>query len=193
VSKKSGKGKVTCLHCGRKMKDSQARCKQCGRQRMQGKSAPARPASTPAVIYKSRGSNVVPIGRAKGRKRDRPKCPVCLTRAKSMDGNCCHRCGRAYSLQHSDRAEKSATAYRAQFAGTPESYEARAAASWNPAEREALRAEADKARKAWGGDAAYQAQMLVKAHGALSLREAWMAETDPRARQILRDVMDGRA
>jgi hypothetical protein len=114
---------------------------------------------------------------------------VCLTRARSADANCCYRCGRPYDLHRADRADKSATGYQARLPGTAERYEALAGASCNPAERVAWQAEADKVRLAQGTQAAHTAQLMMKASGAGSVREAWLNETNPAAREVLRAAM----
>jgi hypothetical protein len=83
------------------------------------------------------------------------------------------------------RAEKSARTVQLSVVHSAEWWEAQARAQWNPAEREQCYAEARKASQARGQESSSLVSLLVKASGAGSVREAWLREADPHAREVL--------
>jgi ribosomal protein L40E len=183
--KKSG---AVCLGCGSRMAGKAQRCRRCGWTRPGAEASKAAGVPYPAppgVIYKSASRKPLKV-----RRPPRPRCPSC--RAKGgRTANACTRCGTPFSRVHAAIASKAATRYQAQWDPAVRA-EIFAAASWDPVARQAWQAEADRARRAAGTGQEHAAQMIMKARGAGSLAEAWLAESDPRARQILRDVLDGR-
>jgi hypothetical protein len=184
----SGKRKFACWKCAGAMRKKGLVCKACRR------SDPAAVKAQMVTLTKSFGAPVRPVPVPKAAKPPRPVCPNPECRAKGKPGdNCCTRCSAPFSMGHALRADKAIGDRLAGIHGTPEWWEkqARAADQYNPADREACRAEAARARQAAGQETAHLASMVVKASGARGLREAYARETDPRAQQILRDVMGG--
>lgn len=136
---------------------------------------------------------------AKGRKvavlkPPRPRCPnaACRARAQRRRDNACQRCGTPYSPAHAARADKALADRQAAIPGSAEQWRRIARDHHDPAERERRRAEAVKAAQAEGASAAAHARMLLKASGAPTLEQAWLAETDPRAQDVLRGLLRGR-
>jgi hypothetical protein len=188
VAGKSKKGakRFVCWKCARPMSKKGLLCKRC-------KAHPAAAKSQIATLNKAHGGQVRPVRAAPVTKAARPRCPnpACGKRAVSATDNCCRSCGWAYSTMHAAVAQKSADGYLAAVPHTAEWWEARAAAQWNPADREECYAAARRAREAAGQQDAYTARQLMKASGARSLEEAYRMQTDPRAQEIIHKLLYG--
>lgn len=126
-------------------------------------------------------------------KPPRPRCPNAACRARGgRRANACAKCGAPFSPAHAARADKAAAGLQARVPGSAEWWRRRANGQHDPAERERCRAEAAKAMGGAGLSPAAHARLLIKASGAASLQDAWLAEPDPRAQAILRGVLRGR-
>ncbi len=190
-SKKRGARRNLCWSCGKATK-SRKFCKTCERNR------PAAVKAQTVHLNKAYGGQVPVVRSAPVTKAAKPLCPnaACRSQASSASDKCCWRCGWAYSAGHAAAAQKSAETWQAGIPGTPERLEAKTrdlsdSQMYSPANREALLAEAQKARQARGQEDAHTAAMIVKSRGARSLAEAYRMETDPRAQEILRSVLSG--
>jgi hypothetical protein len=182
--RKGGAKRWACWKCGARMRKKALMCKQSR------KTDPAAVKAQIASLTKSYGQVrpvAVPVVKAA-----RPRCPnpACRGQAVRPDDNCCTRCGTAFGAVHMARADKSARLMQQSRPHSPEWWDARAAAQWNPADREQCRAGAQKARQARGQENLHLAQNIVKASGSRSLAEAYRRETDPRTREILRGVLN---
>jgi hypothetical protein len=173
VSKK----RFTCWKCGTPMKQKALYCKRCRKTRPQAVKAAT------ATLVKAYGAQLRPVAAAKAVK---PACPRCGVKS-ARSANCCTRCGTALSPLGAARAEKSAKAVQLQVAGSEAFWLAKAAAQNDPDAREQYRQAAREAAvRQQGADAA---SLMVKAAGASSVREAWLAQSDPHAREILREAL----
>jgi hypothetical protein len=76
------------------------------------------------------------------------------------------------------------------IAGSPEYWRQRAMRQHDPEAREACLAEARKAMQARGTEYSDLVRLLVKSSGASSVREAWLMQADPHAREVLCAAMD---
>lgn len=180
----SRKREFACWKCGARMRKKALACKRCRRAQ------PAAVKSQIAALGKAFGAPVRPVPVTVA-KAARPRCPDPACRAKGgRKANCCARCGTPFTAARAGAAGKAARAAQAAVHGTPEYWQARAAAQYSPEEREACLAEASKALKAQGRETAELARLLVQSSGAASLREAYLKATDPRAQAILRGVLD---
>jgi predicted amidophosphoribosyltransferase len=175
----SSKRRFACWKCGNAMRKKGLYCKRCKRTRPQSVKAQT------VMLTKSLGAKPrpVPVPVAKPPK---PRCPNPACRAKgSRKANACSRCGTPFTPAHAMRAEKSARRVQLSIAGSPAYWEERARRQHDPAEREACRAEA---LKAGGSDVA---SLMARASGAGSVRQAWLREADPHAREILWQALYG--
>jgi predicted amidophosphoribosyltransferase len=175
----SSKRRFACWKCGKAMRKKGLYCKRCKRTRPQSVKAQT------VALTKSLGAKPRPVP-VPVAKPPRPRCPNPACGAKGgRKANACTRCGTPFGRMSAMRAEKAAQRLQLSIAGSPAYWEARARAQWNPVEREACLAEAAKARRAYGTEDSTLAALMVKASGAGSVREAWLKEADPQAREVL--------
>jgi hypothetical protein len=180
-TQKKGKGRsYACWSCGGRMKKKKAlHCKKCRRSR------PAAVKAQTVVLTKAYGAQPRPV-RVPVVKAAKPRCPNPRCGARcGRNANACTRCGTVLGPVQAARAEKAMGAVQLQIVHSPDWWQERARQQWNPADREACYAEARKARQARGTENSSLVSLLVKASGADSVREAWLKEADPHAREVL--------
>lgn len=181
MAKNKGSGRrFQCWMCGSAMRKKGTHCKRCKRMRPQAVK------SQSAMLVKSYGA-VRPVALPKAAK---PVCPVCRVKGK-RSANCCVRCARPYDGERAIRAEKAASRTQLSIVHSAAWWEAEAARQYDPAAREHCRAEAQKARRAAGQESAVVAGAIVKAAGAGSIRQAWLQQSDPHMREVLRSALYG--
>lgn len=173
--------RFACWHCGAAMKRKALVCRACK------KLQPGAVKVQTAFLTKARGVPPKPVPVRAPVKPPRPRCPNPSCGKKGgRTANTCARCGTPFSPVHSAIADKAAADYQARLQGSPEWWRRKALAQIDPGEREQMRAEAAKAAGFYPG-----ASAIVKAAGARSLAEAAAAESDPHAREIMRQIMEG--
>ncbi len=171
------KKRFACWKRGHAMARKGLVCKRCRTTQ------PAAVKSQLAMLAKSRGGPVRPVPVTKPPK---PRCPNPACRAKGgRKANACSRCGTPFGPAAAMRAEKAARRVQLSIAGSAAYWEALARRQHDPAEREACLAEAAKARRAYGTEGSSLVSLMLKASGAGTVREAWLREADPHAREIL--------
>jgi hypothetical protein len=178
-SKKNSARRWACWKCGGAMRKKGLACKRCR------KTSPAAVKAQLATLTKAYGGSLRPAA-VPAMKAAKPRCPnpACGARG-GRRANACARCGAPFTPVHAARAEKAARRVQLSIAGSAAYWEAQARQQWNPAAREACYAEARKARQARGTENSSLVSLLVKASGAGSVREAWLKEADPHAREVL--------
>lgn len=179
------KKRFACWKCGTAMKKKGTFCARCKKTRPQAVKAQT------AMLVKSLGA-VRPVAVPKVVKAAKPRCPNpgCGAKCK-RSANACARCGTAMSPAGQARAEKAVRARQAMISHSAVWWENRAAVQHDPAAREACRAEAAKAMRARGTQDASLVSLLVKSAGTGSVRAAWLRESDPALREVLRKAMYG--
>ncbi len=178
-SKKRGAKRNLCWACGKPTK-SKKFCKPCKRNHPVAVKAQA------AHLNKAYGGQVPVVRAVPVVKAAKPRCPNPVCRAKGgRNANACARCGTTLGPAQAARAEKSVRAVQLSIVHSPAWWEAQAMRQHDPAEREACFAEARKAMQAQGTEDSSLVRLLVKASGSGSVREAWLKEADPHAREVL--------
>ena len=185
AGKKKGSKSWACWRCGGAMRKKGLLCTKCRR------SDPVAAKSQLAMVAKSLGGVVKPVAVPKAAKPPRPRCPNPACRATgSRSANCCTRCSAPFTPLHAARAEKSARQVQLSIAGSAEYWRQQAMRQHDPEAREHCYAEARRALQARGTEHSDLVRLLVKSSGARSVREAWLREADPRAREVLRAAMN---
>jgi hypothetical protein len=161
-------------------------CKRCRRTQ------PSAVKAQLAMLTKSRGGPLRPVPVPAARP-PKPRCPNPACGAKGgRRANACSRCGTPFGQVHAMRAEKAARRVQLSIAGSPAYWEAQAMRKHDPEDREARFAEARKALQARGTANSSLVAPMVKAAGAGGVREAWLREADPHAREVLwQALIDG--
>jgi predicted amidophosphoribosyltransferase len=180
VSKK--RRSYACWKCGGAMRKKGTFCKRCKKRGPQAVKAAT------AMLTKSlgRAPRPVPVPVVKAAA---PRCPNPACGAKaSLTANCCVRCGTPLGMTGQVRAEKAARRTQLQIVHSAAWWEAQAARQHDPEAREMCRAQARKAAGAQGQPAS-AASLIVKASGARTVREAWLRESDPHMREVLRNAL----
>jgi hypothetical protein len=181
-SKKKGAKSWACWKCAGPMKKQGTFCKRCKKRQPQAVK------SQTAMLTKSlgRAPKPVPVPVAKAATVRCPN-PACGAGA-SLDANCCTRCGTPLGMAGQIRADKAAKAMQLQIVHSAAWWEAEAARQHDPEAREQCRAEARKAAGAQGRSAS-AASLIVRASGSRTVREAWLRESDPHMREVLRQAL----